>query len=220
MKDQIRYIRYMNGETYFRFENRPGEQRTAVLFRKIDDSERSFPVEESIHDRILTEVSEMLTASPDLPFPEPPAVSEVILADKSRHALPQDELYRLLEDAWIDGDYILRQITGPQLMGLVAAPTFPAPGSPMTGFMGILQTDGAPENASVPSSPRYAVWTDDTHWECTCGQSGCTGKFCPNCGQSAPSKTWDCPNCGARGLKSRFCPECGTPRPEAGEPRR
>ena len=47
-------------------------------------------------------------------------------------------------------------------------------------------------------------------WNCSCGQTGITSKFCPNCGNKRP-ETWDC-ICGAKGITSNFCPECGKKR--------
>lgn len=46
-------------------------------------------------------------------------------------------------------------------------------------------------------------------WDCACGEKGITSRFCPSCGSKQP-ETWDCPNCGKKGLSSKFCPECGT----------
>jgi len=53
-------------------------------------------------------------------------------------------------------------------------------------------------------------------WNCSCGQSNITSKFCPDCGQPMPVKqvTWTCPNCGKSGIESRFCPDCGSKKGE------
>lgn len=49
-------------------------------------------------------------------------------------------------------------------------------------------------------------------WTCSCGKTGNTGKFCPECGKPAPVPgEWDC-ECGARGT-GKFCTQCGKPRP-------
>ena len=53
-------------------------------------------------------------------------------------------------------------------------------------------------------------------WTCSCGQSGITGNFCPNCGSKKPEPkpagdSWKC-RCGAT-ANGKFCPECGSPRP-------
>ena len=53
-------------------------------------------------------------------------------------------------------------------------------------------------------------------WTCSCGQSGITGNFCPNCGSKKPepkpaADSWKC-SCGAT-VTGKFCPECGSPRP-------
>jgi membrane protease subunit (stomatin/prohibitin family) len=52
-------------------------------------------------------------------------------------------------------------------------------------------------------------------WNCTCGQTGITSNFCPNCGakKPQPSVGWNCPQCGKAGITSNFCPDCGTKRP-------
>ena len=54
-------------------------------------------------------------------------------------------------------------------------------------------------------------------WSCACGQTGITGKFCPNCGKPkpvpVPAGAWKC-SCGATAT-GKFCPECGKPKPAA-----
>ena len=57
-------------------------------------------------------------------------------------------------------------------------------------------------------------------WTCSCGQSGITGNFCPNCGSKKPEPkpagdSWTCA-CGAVN-KGKFCSECGAKKP-AGVP--
>lgn len=49
-------------------------------------------------------------------------------------------------------------------------------------------------------------------WNCTCGASDITSKFCPECGAKRPeATTWNC-TCGKQGITSKFCPECGNRR--------
>lgn len=48
-------------------------------------------------------------------------------------------------------------------------------------------------------------------WDCACGTTGNTGKFCAECGSPRPSAEWTC-SCGSVN-KGKFCPECGTKRP-------
>ena len=50
-------------------------------------------------------------------------------------------------------------------------------------------------------------------WTCSCGQSGITGNFCPNCGSKKPEPkpagdSWKCA-CSAT-VTGKFCPECGS----------
>lgn len=51
-------------------------------------------------------------------------------------------------------------------------------------------------------------------WDCSCGKSGITSKFCPECGNAMPVTlaTWSC-SCGCRDITSKFCPECGQKKP-------
>lgn len=52
-------------------------------------------------------------------------------------------------------------------------------------------------------------------WDCACGQKNITSKFCPECGNKKPEiTTWDC-SCGCKNIASKFCPECGSKKPEA-----
>ncbi len=52
-------------------------------------------------------------------------------------------------------------------------------------------------------------------WNCTCGETGITSKFCPECGSAKPEEKtgWDCA-CGMKNITSNFCPECGSKRHE------
>ncbi len=48
-------------------------------------------------------------------------------------------------------------------------------------------------------------------WTCSsCGKTGITTNFCPDCGAKklAQPTTWDC-SCGTKNIKSKFCPDCG-----------
>ena len=50
-------------------------------------------------------------------------------------------------------------------------------------------------------------------WQCTCGLKNITSNFCPECGNKKPeATTWDC-SCGCKGISSNFCPECGNKKP-------
>lgn len=73
---------------------------------------------------------------------------------------------------------------------------------------------GAQQQAAQPAPASAAA----EGWNCSCGQSGITGKFCPNCGSKKPESQangWTC-SCGAVN-KGKFCAECGKPKP-AGVP--
>ena len=57
-----------------------------------------------------------------------------------------------------------------------------------------------------------------TSWNCSCGKSCITSKFCPECGNPKPITTnsirWNC-LCGRSDITSNFCPDCGSPKPKA-----
>ena len=54
-------------------------------------------------------------------------------------------------------------------------------------------------------------------WNCICGKSCITTKFCPECGSQKPvaveNGIWNC-TCGQTGINSNFCPHCGARKPE------
>lgn len=52
-------------------------------------------------------------------------------------------------------------------------------------------------------------------WNCSCGKMNITSRFCPECGAKKPEApaVWDC-TCGNKGISEKFCPECGAKRPE------
>ena len=53
-------------------------------------------------------------------------------------------------------------------------------------------------------------------WNCSCGKSCITTKFCPECGSPKPvaveNGLWNC-TCGQTGIGSNFCPNCGARKP-------
>ena len=70
----------------------------------------------------------------------------------------------------------------------------------------------APPSASAPEAGTKTA----PGWNCNCGKTGNTGKFCSECGAPMPaSNGWTCA-CGAVN-KGKFCSECGAKKP-AGEP--
>ena len=60
-----------------------------------------------------------------------------------------------------------------------------------------------------------AVTPRESGWTCSCGKSGITSNFCPECGNIKPEEksAWNCA-CGMKNITSNFCPECGAKRPE------
>lgn len=72
--------------------------------------------------------------------------------------------------------------------------------------------------AAPPPQPEQASRADSIPtWNCSCGKSGISTKFCPECGTPKPvpaaSTAWNC-SCGCSDITSKFCPDCGAKRPE------
>lgn len=67
-----------------------------------------------------------------------------------------------------------------------------------------------PTDTVVPPSNLVSAWN------CACGKSCITSKFCPECGTPKPATSeagsWNC-TCGQTGITSNFCPNCGARRP-------
>lgn len=85
----------------------------------------------------------------------------------------------------------------------------------MGGVMGMARDAMGPILGGGQAS-QGAPGTSVDSWNCSCGQSGITSNFCPNCGarRPAPPTGWDCPQCGTTDITSKFCPNCGAKRPE------
>ena len=97
-------------------------------------------------------------------------------------------------------------------------------GGAAVGFMGMnmamgaggVNVNGLYQQASQQpqqQSPQAAAPAADG-WTCpTCGKTGLSGKFCPECGSKKPEESfWFCPECGTKNT-GKFCPNCGTKRP-------
>ena len=88
-----------------------------------------------------------------------------------------------------------------------------------------IQQPDQPNGYYTPADNSGAAPAADS-WECPCGQTGNTGKFCMSCGQPKPQPapqpepaaeaapvpdSWDCP-CGQTGNTGNFCLKCGQPK--------
>ena len=72
------------------------------------------------------------------------------------------------------------------------------------------------KQATAPITPAAPQTNLVSAWNCTCGKSCITSKFCPECGSPKPvaadGGTWNC-TCGQTGITSNFCPNCGARKP-------
>lgn len=79
--------------------------------------------------------------------------------------------------------------------------------------------ESASQMGQTVSDVMAAPVSDPGAWDCSCGNTGIKGKFCPECGSPKPAPkpaadAWDC-SCGQKGLTGKFCPECGAKRPQS-----
>ena len=72
---------------------------------------------------------------------------------------------------------------------------------------------GAVGATTAPQAAPQAAAPQAGGWNCSCGKTGNTGKFCAECGSPKPADAdgWTCV-CGALN-KGKFCAECGKPKP-------
>ena len=228
MKDQIKIVILKTDAS----ETMPAVQYIAEprLIKRMSEGESKSLVMEEIYAETLFEDVAKLVEEIQIPD-TPPYSSTVVLNDGRRLAAPKEALEARMLQAWDDAkeyqEMLEKNFGGSQMMGAVACPDFSqqlqnAANNSMGG-MGSLAGMGmnaALEHPAiqepVQTVPQGAVRTGEHTWNCSCGQTGLSAKFCPACGSPAPAAqpaTWDCPNCTARDLTGKFCPECGTPMP-------
>lgn len=232
MKDQIKLVILKTEAT----ETQPAAQfivEPREIKRMAEGDSKSYVMEEIFAETLIEDIAKLVD---DMQVPDsPPYHSTVVLADGRRLYAPIEQLTELVCNAWNETvqyqENLRAQFQGGQMMGAVACttetlPQFPDQTNSMGGFMG-MGLNAAPDSPAIPEPVNPAaqpgIHADGT-WTCTCGKSGLTAKFCPECGNAAPapapapvpepaSAVWDCPNCAARDLTGKFCPECGTPMP-------
>lgn len=146
-------------------------------------------------------------------------IANISYDDDSREMIKLRNQGAMLKDPTVREGYVQGAVArgmesaGSNSAGSVAA--FAGMGLGMNAGGGFMGAASQSNQAQMQQQQVTPASTDVEHgWNCLCGKTGNTGKFCENCGKPKPedNDTWTC-ECGQKN-KGKFCSECGKSRPE------
>ena len=170
-----------------------------------------------------TELADVLNQELSAKWSKLRGIEIVSLGVSGVKASEEDE--QMLKDlqrsaAFMDPTRAAAHLVGAQAAAMQAAASNTTAG-PAMAFMGVNQ---AASMGGVNAQTLYQMGAQQqtaqpapaaSGWNCSCGQTGNTGKFCTACGKPKPEApgVWVC-SCGAKNT-GKFCSECGKPKPAA-----
>ena len=235
---RMTYYRYTGDELTGALFQLFCEKDGAVIVSKTGQAKKeTLPPDSPYLADALQKIEALLAENPDCGCVRRPMFNEVLLTDGTLRFVPHDALNEILETLFRQAcaDAAVKELhpagavamdtqqTAPLpyikaleeqvgMQGLVACQPPQQNGTAEAAFHDMLMTNFGPKGQSVPPEPvTLAAVHPDGSWDCACGITGLTSKFCYQCGAPKPVIEWKC-ICGSTNT-GKFCRDCGTPRP-------
>lgn len=173
-----------------------------------------------------TELADALNAELSKKWKELRGIEIVSFGVSSIKADEEDE--KTLKELQKAAAYTNPNLAGAAMVNATASAMQTAAGNPngaAMAFMGMnmaqqaggintqgLYQMGAQQQAAQAAAPAPAPAQAAAGWTCSCGKTGITGNFCPECGSKRPDNSgWTC-SCGTVN-QGKFCSNCGAKKP-------